>query len=71
MFQMPRLVCSLIWHSNGCSVSPPKPAPTASTAQVSAPVNAILREARYSQAEVPKPGSPELNWAMRFCFSAG
>ncbi len=37
---------------------------------MSAPQRMILRSARYSQAEIPKPGSPELNSAARAAFSA-
>jgi hypothetical protein len=50
----------------------PDPAPgTASTAQVSAPVRMMSRSARYSQAEMPKPGSPALNWSTRSAFQSG
>ena len=68
-FQMPRRVCISVWQGTAKSV-PCSPAGWASLAEVSPIIRAISREAMYSQALMPKPGSPCANRspaALRSC----
>ena len=56
-FQMPRRVCISVWQGTAKS-GPCSPEGCASHADVSHMVSAMSRAARYSQALMPKPGSP-------------
>src|SRR5262247_2421093 len=56
-FQMPRRVCISVWQGTEKS-GPCSPDGCASHADVSHRVSAMSREAMYSQALMPKPGSP-------------
>ena len=68
MFQMPCLVCNCWWHGTAS----PSTSPTgwASLAEVSPPVRMIFCSAKYSHALRPKPGSPEMNVALRLARSS-
>ena len=61
-----------VWLSVWQGTANPSSSPTgcASLAEVSPPVMAIFRSAKYRQALMPNPGSPELNSARRLAFSS-
>ena len=58
-FQIPRRVCISVWQGTAKS-GPCSPDGWASHAEVSHMVSTMSRAARYSQALMPKPGSPLL-----------
>jgi hypothetical protein len=67
---MPRRVCISVWQGTEKS-GPCSPDGWASHAEVSHRVSAMSRAAMYSQALMPKPGSPFSNRSRAALRSSG